>query len=100
MSAVSLPKRIREWGGRELAIVSVCFAIGLVVGILISLFEELLSTGTEPRHTVLPGGSGFVFQNSPYVVECGSRGPKPIRRGAPFRGPSLKCAAQAMEIHL
>ena len=40
MSAVSLPKRIREWGGRELAIVSVCFAIGLVVGILISLFEN------------------------------------------------------------
>ena len=38
--AVSLPKRIREWGGRELTTVSLCFAIGLVVGILLSLFED------------------------------------------------------------
>lgn len=45
MSDASLPERIREWGGRELAIVSVCLAAGIVGGIVLSL---LIATPEEP----------------------------------------------------
>ena len=62
MSAVSLPKRIREWGGRELAIVSVCFAIGLVVGILISLFENAENVINSSQQEL---SRGILFETNP-----------------------------------
>jgi uncharacterized membrane protein SpoIIM required for sporulation len=76
MSAVSLPKRIREWGGRELATVSLCLAIGLVVGIIISLFTV---TTKEDAENVINSSQqtlsrGILFSPADPAL-CSGRGP-------------------------